>query len=873
MTEADKRRSVVGVISGGRDRACVAASSLVVLVVVVLVVALTGCRSDDRSATGSKSGERIGVSSGALSGFNLVLVSIDTIRADRIGCYGHKQAETPTIDGLAARGVRCDRAITPAPLTLPAHCSLLTGLNPQHHGARVNAVFSLEDRIRTLAEILGEQGYRTAAVVSAFVLDRQFGLSQGFEHYADDLTKDGRRQAFGYRERSAENSNRHAVEWLDKHASERFFLFVHYFDPHFPYSPPKPYDDRHKDRPYDGEIAYADAQLGQLLSAVDRKGVRDKTLVVVVSDHGESLGEHEELTHGLLLYDATVRVPMIFNAPPPFPQGITLTRQVGLIDVVPTVLDLLGLPAVKDLDGVSLLRPFSGKNRAIYIETLWTKITHNWSPLVGIRRNDAKFILAPKPELYDLEADPNELKDLFGQQPQLAADMHQQLRDLSGGDPKMLSLVAGNLPIDEESRKKLIGLGYVVASSAPTTKTAELPNPMDMMATWSESQEARKLANAGQFAEAVAALEPFVYHHPKDVSAVGLLADCYLKLGRSDDAVRMFRRYAELAVRKAEPFSGLGLALIKQGKLDEAEKVLRIVIGEDATNRASLFGLGMIAARRGRSDRAMELFQECVVAGRGTHTAPAHHNIGVLHERAGRKAEARKSFEQALELDPHHVKAARSLAMVLAKEGQRNQAVKILARAIGKRACPDARVQLGRLLIAEGKVALAEGQFRQAIGYRADHVDAHHHLGLALVRQDKHEQAAKHLRQCLKLDSKRVDSRLHLGVLLGQRGKLDEARAHLEQVVKQMPDWSPGHYNLGAVLARQKRLKEAEREFTVVIRLNPGNARAHNALGQVLMEMGERDAADKEFRQALKIAPGLDSAHESLRRLSTQPAR
>lgn len=845
---------------------------LAIPAVIVVAIALVGCRSEDRGEAGAAGGERIAVSPGQFRGFNVLLVSIDTVRADHVGCYGYAHAETPTLDGLAERGVRCARAVTPVPLTLPAHSSLLTGLNPQHHGARVNVIFSLSDRVRTLAEVLREHDYRTGAVISAFVLDRQFGLARGFEHYADDLTADGRRQAFGYRERVAEDTNRHALEWLDAHAHERFFLFVHYFDPHFPYVPPEPYADRHKDRPYDGEIAYADAQLGRLLSAIDAKGIRDKTLIVVVSDHGEGLGEHKELTHGLLLYDATVRVLMILSGPPPFPRGVTLARPVGLIDVVPTLLDLLGLPGVDGLDGVSLIRAPSSRARGIYIETLWTKVMHHWSPLAGVRRSGVKFILAPRPEIYDLQADPNELNNLYLQRAELAADLHQQLRELSGGDPKMLAQVSGNLPIDEESKKKLVGLGYVVASSAPATSTTELPDPKDMMETWSESQEAVKFANRGQFAEAVALLEPFVHHHPKDVRAVGVLAECYLNQGRSADAVRMFRRYAEVASRKAEPLAGLGLALIQEGKLDEGERALRASYQDDPQNRAALFGLGLIAAQRGQNDAAMTLFQKCVATGRGSQTSPAYHNIGVLHERAGRMTEARQAFEQAVTLNPRHVKAAQSLARMLKREGKLDEAVRVLARAVGKRNEPDARVQLAELLMESGRTAAAIEQLRLVLRDRPNHAAAHGALGLALVAQSRGQEAAKHLARCVELDPKQVSARMHLGVLLAREGKLDEARAHLEQVVKAAPQWSTARYNLGSVLARQNRLEEARCAFAEAVCLDPKDANARNTLGQVLLELGEREQAAEQFRRALQIAPGLESARENLRRASTRPS-
>ncbi len=860
---ADK---VVAQSDGGRSwrRLVLLVGVIVVAAVVTLVLLL---RPDRRIE-----GERLAASPGQCRGFNLLLVSLDTVRADRLGCYGYAQAETPTLDELAARGVRFANAITSGPLTLPAHSSLMTGLSPQNHGARANVIFSLPDRVETLAETLRAQGYRTGAVISAFVLDRRFGLAQGFDDYADDLTADGRTEAFGYRERIAEDTNRHALSWLDQHGHERFFLWVHYFDPHFPYAPPAAFQTRHQDRPYDGEIAYADAQLGQLLAAIDRKGIRDKTLIVVAGDHGESLGEHKELTHGLLIYDATLHVPMILSGPPPLPQGVVLTRQVGLIDVVPTVLSMLGVPAPEGLDGVSLLEPFADEPRAIYVETLWPKVMHNWSPLVGIRRNDVKFILAPTPELYDLQADPNELSNSFGQRPELAGELSDRLRALAGDDIEALAGVSGNLAVDEKTREKLAGLGYVVATSAPTTADV-LPDPKDMMGHWAESQQGIKLANAGRHAEAVAVLEPYVHHNPKDIRAIGQLAECFMSLHRLDQAAAMFQRQADLAMRKVEPLAGLGLVRVQQGRLPEAEKAFQAALAEDPVHPAALFGQGLIASRRGQDANAMALFEKCIAAGRGTQTAPAYHNVGVLHERAGRRAEARRAFEQALALDSHYLGSAQALAQILHEEGRLDEAIRILRQAMDRHPAPDARLQLGKLLAVQGRLPDAVEAFRRVLAQQPDRLEAHYELGLALRGQGQVDEAIQHLARCVALNAKEVAPRLHLGVLLGQKGELDQAASHLREVTKQAPELSAGHYNLGVVLALQKHFPEAERAFAEAVRLDPKNVGARSTWGQVLLDLGRRDQAIAQFRRALEIKPDFEPAREGLRRAETQPAR
>ncbi len=855
--QAERRRWIWGLVASG----------VLAAAIVLVFVAGRGREPDSRDDAAP-----LGVSSGVFRDFNLLLVSIDTLRADRVGCYGYASAETPVLDELARRGVRCVQAITSMPLTLPGHASMLTGLNPQHHEARLNGMFAVPDHVQTLAEILRKRGYRTAAVISAFVLDRRFGLAQGFEHYGDDLTTDGRMHAFGHRERSAEEVNHHVLAWLAKHGKERFFLWVHYFDPHFPYVPPEPFADRHKARPYDGEIAYADAQLGRLLAAVDGLGIRDRTLIVATSDHGEALGEHEEITHGLLVYDATLHVPLIFSGPAPLPQGRTLAEQTGLIDVVPTVLDLLGVSIPTGLDGISLLGRAPAKHRAVYFETLWPKVMHNWSPLVGVRRDDVKFILAPKPELYDLQADPNELNNLYAQRQAQAVELLGQLRALAGSDPETLATVSGNLPMDEETRQKLADLGYVVPSSAPTTAGA-LPDPKDMMGAWAEFQRGIAFATAGQHAEAVAVLEPFVQRHPRDARAVARLAKCYLELGRADDAARMFERQLSLWRRKTEPLAGLGLARIQQGRLDGAEEALNEVLAEDPQNRSALFGLGVIAGQRGQADKAMALFQRCIASSRGSQSAPSYYNVGVLHAQAGRAAEARQAFERALALDPHHLRSAQAVAGILRDEGRLDDAIQALHGALGKRTAPDSRVLLGQLLMAREQAVAAVAQFRLALKHHANHAGAHYELGAALRRLGQADDAIEHLTRCLKSDADHVDARYQLGAALRLKGRLDEARAHLERVIKSAPGRADAHLELGMVLAAQKRPAEARRALAEAVRLDPKSAQAHNALGEVLLQLGHREQAIAAFRQALELGPGLESARENLRRAGTQPAK
>ncbi len=819
---------------------------------------------------GKEAGALFGVEPGTASGWNVLLVSIDTVRADRLGCYGYAGAATPTLDALAAGGVRCAWAIAPMPLTLPSHSSLLTGLDPHHHGARANGVFRLDDDVSTLAELLGQRGYRTGAVISAYVLDRRYGLAQGFEEYGDDLTEGHRPEKFGYRERTAAQANRPAVQWLREHRHEQFFLWVHYFDPHAPYEPPEPYRTRFADRSYDGEIAYADEQLGRLLAALDDVGVRDRTLVVVVSDHGESLGEHRELTHGMMIYDATLRVPVILEAGGVLPSGLVIDRQVGLIDVMPTVLDLLGEEIPPNLDGVSLLRSASAAPRELYIETLATKVQYGWSPLLGVRRDDVKFIFAPTPELYDLRADPKELNNLLPARRELAGKLLDSLRALVGGDPELAGAVTGNLPLDRASREKLAQLGYVFSTDGSTTTQRALPDPKDMIDEWLALQRAQTLADRGEHAKTIARLEPLVRARPGNCEAQKTLALSYAALGQLDPALAAFRRVVKLSPHKAGARVDIGKILLEMGKVAEAETELRRALAEDPTSPGAMFGLGAVLARQNRPDEALRQFEACVEVGRGSNTAGAHFNVGSIHYAAGRLQEAREAFERSLAANPGFARAARALAEMMRQEGKRQQAIDLLTRTMDKRVDPEALVALGKLHAEVGHARQAVDALKRSIELRPDLSAAHYELAMVLQQLGRADESLSHLQACLRLNPSDAASHLQIGVTLAGRDRLAEAETHLRQAVKLAPNWAGGHYNLAVALAKRDRLDEAVASLRRAIEINPRYATAHHALGELLSRLGRSAEAEKSYRRAAELDPKFSPTTTSASQSATR---
>src|SRR5712691_1475398 len=367
---------------------------------------------------------------------NVLLITIDTVRADHVGCYGYKFIETPYLDALAAAGVRFTNAYTPVPITLPAHSVMLTGTYPMRTGMHDFSGNRLNASQPTLATLLHARGYTTGAVLGSAVLDSRFGLNRGFDFYYDhfDFSRLDEKNIDAMMRPGNEVTDL-ALRWLEGNRRKPFLLWVHLYDAHHPYNPPSPYLQKYRTRPYDGGIAFVDAQVGRLVASLKAKGIYDRTLIVVAGDHGEGLGEHGEKTHGFFIYDTTLHVPLIFKLPAdPGKQEPVVSESVNLADLLPTILDVLGAAKPKELQGRSLVEAMKGKTAGApgenYAETYLPRIHFNWSELRGVRFRQYHFIDAPRPELYDLSADPHELKNLYSLQRAVSNEMRKSLGQL-----------------------------------------------------------------------------------------------------------------------------------------------------------------------------------------------------------------------------------------------------------------------------------------------------------------------------------------------------------------------------------------------------------------------------------------------------------
>jgi choline-sulfatase len=574
---------------------------------------------------------------------NLVLVTIDTLRPDRLGCYGYSSIETPNLDRLAQRGALFENAVCQAPLTTPSHASMMTGLNPTVHKVRDTGGFALSGSHTTLAKILERQGWDTAAFVGASVLKKRFGLDQGFAVYDDEMPK----PAEDSERRAGEVVDR-AVAWLGSQSGKPFFLWVHVFDPHVPYDPPSPFREKYKGRPYDGEVAYTDQQLGRLLESVAKKSPPEDTLIAVLSDHGEAFSEHGEYAHGVFLYDATLRIAFLL-AGPGVPPALRVKQQARTIDLLPTILELMGGKAPPGVQGASLRPAFAGKEVPTadsYAETLFSRLNMGWTELRGIRTNRWKYIRAPRPELYDLAQDPAETNNVIAAHPAEAQQLEAKLKSAIGGaaDAEKVEPAA----MDARTMKQLRSLGYLGGSSrGEQTLTGKGIDPKDRV-------EIQKLLYVAMYSglplpRRIAALRQAVAQDPTNPTLYNNLGNLYSEAGRSGELMKLYQDAANKGIRAAWLYSRLGQLYLRQGNKDNAITFFEAAAQMNASDYDSLQNLAAAYRETGRVADAESILR--MILKSGEEYAPAYNEMGMVSYQKGDTAAARGYFEKAARLD------------------------------------------------------------------------------------------------------------------------------------------------------------------------------------------------------------------------------
>jgi len=590
---------------------------------------------------------------------NVLLITVDTFRADRVG------SNTPALARLAREGIRFDAAGSPVPLTLPAHSSLMSGLWPLHHGMRNNGIGVFPASRQTLATAFRSSNYRTGAFVGSFILDHRFGLDRGFDRYDDEIVRNVTDSSgnFDAERRGAEVVDR-ALAWLRENDARPFFAWVHLYDAHAPYAPPPPYPQT-----YDGEVAYVDAQVARLLAAIDRAN----SIIVVVGDHGEALGEHGELTHGLLLYEPTLHVPMIIAAPSLAPRAIRTA--VSTVDLAPTIASLADVAFPSPVDGRDLAGDLRNGREPqpapMYAETQYPA-TFGWSELSSMRMASTKLISAPAAELYDLQRDPGEMVNILTDQRRTYRDLSTRLDQL-----RATAVAASPSTIDAETRAKLASLGYV--APAPSTSGAKR-DPKSVAPLFRAFEEASAMLNAGRARDAAASLEKLVRDDPANHVFRETLARALKQSGDVPRAIALYRQAVALAPNDADAWYNLAVALQESGNAREGEIALAEAAKRDP-NRPEIHNIrGTALAEAGNLAEAEKEFRATIAA--DPRNARAFNNLGNVLSAMNRHDEAADAYRHAIDLAPRYADPLNGLGAMLVSDGHAREALPYFDRAM-----------------------------------------------------------------------------------------------------------------------------------------------------------------------------------------------
>lgn len=606
---------------------------------------------------------------------NVILITIDTLRADVLGAYGG-DAQTPNLDRLAREGVVFERCISQTPLTLPSHATILSGTYPAFNGVRDNGGSVVPGELELVSEVLHDRGFATSAFVAAYILHSKWGLDQGFDHYDDTFDRRRFKTLLLQNSKRAEEVMAAAEEWLHGHRNERFFTWIHLFDPHAPYDPPPPFDHdpRH---PYRGEVEYTDHAVGQLLTFLAKEGLLDRCLIVVAGDHGESLGEHGEHEHGFFVYDATTRVPLIARAPFPLP----ITRWHGLVelvDVAPTILDAVGAPIPSSYQGRSLMDVMSGgttgDGATAYTETYYPRTHYGWSDLKALYRGELKLVAAPREELYNLRADPGERVNL-ATDPAYAQRRAAMERTLEEEEMRQArgALAAGTATVSAEDAAALRALGYVT-SSVDTSGATNLADPKDRIGVFNRLADAGAAMEAGRLAEAATTAQAVIGDEPGLLEAHLLLANARQRAGRYRDALTELDRV--LTMQPGLDFAMIDVmsCLLNLGATDEA-----IQRGTDFSRRFpgdpvlhEQLGDALFAA--GSYDRALDELETSIAI---DPAAPTLTKVGEIHVIQGDLTAARAALARALALDSSAPGPRYFLGQVAERQGRPDEALQL----------------------------------------------------------------------------------------------------------------------------------------------------------------------------------------------------
>lgn len=724
---------------------------------------------------------------------NVLLVTLDTTRPDKLGCYGSLEVQTPHIDEIAQEGVVFRNATCSTPLTLPSHCSILTGTHPSYHGVRDNGGFYLEPDQITLAEILRQRGWATSAFIGAFVLDSRWGVNQGFDYYYDqfDFSK--------YKTISLDSVQRTGDEvvsaffkWLEANGDKRFFSWLHFYDPHAPYDPPEPFATQYKDKPsglYGGEIAYVDQCIGKVVDALETRGLLKNTMIVIVGDHGESLGEHHEKTHGFFIYDATTLVPLILRIPSVRALGRAVASQVETIDLLPTLCDLLEIPIPQSVQGKSLLplvvQSTPKSERSAYSESYFPRYHFGWSEVKSLRNGRFKYVLAPQPELYDLGQDPGEQVNLYAQNTKLGKSLEKDMQELLKSKSLDGVETRGPQKMDQDAVEKLVALGYVggFTSQAKLTNPGTLADPKDKIGLFNRIKMAEEDSADGKLDEALEKLTEVISEDPGIMEARQVRAQIYLQKNRPEEAIA------------------------------EAQEALKI----DPEYETAIFTLAQAYKMAKKYESALAGYQR--LAQLDPRDPKPYLNMGEIYLATKDYAQAIVQLQRSIELDVVHSAMAHNLLSIA--------------------------------YLKNGEFELAEKETRTALEMRPRTPDAHYNLGLIYEERGDIPGAIREFREEIEIHPSAYPAHFNLGQLLGKIGQTREGIAHLREAVALKKDFANGYLFLAkAYLDLQENLQEAIGLAQEGIRLDPESEYAplgHYILADIYQRLGRLEDYRREL--------------------------
>jgi len=752
--------------------------------------------------------------------WNVLLVTLDTTRSDRLGCYGYDKPTTPNIDELASRGILFERAVAPAPITLPSHATILTGLDPHENGVRNNNSFVLDSSYTTLAEVLRDKGYATGATLGAFPVDARFGLDQGFDSYDDDFEYGKGLAGLRMVQRTAKDVTTEALVWIGNNLEKPFFHWAHYFDPHFPYEPPPQYLKAFES-PYDGEIAFMDAQIGRLVEGLERFGVAKKTWILLVGDHGESLDEHGELNHSNLIYGATQNVPCILVPPAEWKALPKAIRRGGRVpgvarlkDLAPTVLHGMGFAdAIPGADGKSLMPMAAGSwegPRAAYTETLAPSLEYGWSELRGVRTDRWSYIRAPEPELYDLAADPGELKNVYAENPDVAERL-SALCDSFISREVDLSVTES----DQETMDKLRSLGYTAVPFSRNPSAGGGKDPKKVMHLLDKINEARTFMTISRALEARPLLEEVLAEDPGNPQAARLYGNCLFCLGELEEAVTVYAAHLALFPDDIETRINMAHthALTKQN--DEALAILKEILEKNPLNKEAGDLYPRILVQAGRVEEARGFLEKGIAE---TPENPAVHVRYAYFELSrGETNAARRHASKAIELDEENAEAHTVMGEMLHIQGMRDRSM--------------------RKSSAEDFLKMAREHFDRAL------------------TTDPLESLAAFRMACWHHESNR----------------LREARDLFQAALVRKPNWPEAHARMASVLWSLEFYKEGLQHYWIADTIGFDNPGFLLSYGNALAQVGQNDAAVTIWRKALSLnppAPLAETLRKNIERLS-----